>query len=275
MPATPAIGATYIHGTTPQEQERLVLLNRLSNAAFLEWLALREDEVALEVGSGLGLLCAEAAERAWRGRVLGVELSAEQLACAPRGGARPGSLEFVRGDALRLPLADGTRERGFDRAWCRYLLEHVPDPLGALRELRRILKPGGRAHAQENDVTLVRFDPPCPAFDRVWERFGELQGRLGGDPRIGTRLFRWFHEAGFVAIELSLAPEVHWAGSPRFAAWVENIAGNVRSGAERLVKERLARREEIDAALAELEALRTRPDSSACFAWNRAVGLKP
>jgi hypothetical protein len=127
---------------------------------------------------------------------------------------------------------------------------------------------------QENDISLVRFDPPCPAFDEVWSRFVELQSWLGGDARIGTRLFRLLRAAGFTEIELSLAPEVHWAGSPRFAGWVENLAGNVRSGAEALVREGLAGADLIDAALDELRLLARRPDASACFAWNRADGRK-
>jgi len=273
--ATRSSHAAYIHGTAPEEQERLVLLNRLSNRPFLEWLGLREDERGLEVGSGLGLLCAQAAALVPRGGVVGIELSAEQLARSPRTGDRPRNLAFVRGDALRLPFRDGAASGGFDRAWCRYLLEHVAEPAHVLREIRRVLRPGGRVHVQENDTTLVRFDPPCPAFDRAWERFAALQARLGGDARIGTRLYRLLHEAGFVGIELSLAPEAHWAGSPGFAGWVENLAGNVRSAAAALVRERLAAPGEIDAALAELRALRSRPDASALFAWNRATGRRP
>lgn len=264
---THTVRSTYIHGTAPQEQERLRLLNALSNEPFLRWIALREDEVALEVGSGLGLLCAEAARRVPRGRVVGVEISAAQIAQAPRAAGSPA---FVRADALRLPFA----ERSFDRAWCRYVLEHVADPLSVLREMHRVLAPGGRAHAQENDVTLVRFDPPCPAFDSVWSRLPELQHELGGDARVGTRLFRLFVEAGFDDVTLDLAPEIHWSGSPGFADWVENIAGNVRSVAAEMERRGLATRAQLDEALAELEARKTRPDASAFFAWNRATGIR-
>ena len=272
--AAPVANATYIHGTEPSEQERLALLNRLSNSAFLEWLALEPGETALEVGSGLGLLCAEAARRT-RGHVVGVELSSAQLARVPRGTRQ---LHFVRGDAQRLPIADGKEGRagaGFDRAWCRYLLEHVPDPLAVLREMRRVLAPGGRAHAQENDVSLTRFDPPCPTYDHVWARFAELQSRLGGDALIGARLYRLFHDAGFVEIELSLAPEAHWSGSPNFEGWVRNIVGNVRSAADALVREKLATAAEVTEAQRELLALLPRRDASALFAWNRAQGRKP
>jgi len=108
----------------------------------------------------------------------------------------------------------------------------------------------------------------------VWGCFIELQARLGGDARIGTRLFRLLTDAGFREIELDLAPEVHWAGSPRYLGWIENIAGNVRSARAELARAGLCSAEEIDRALEELLALRERRDASTCFAWNRARGRK-
>jgi SAM-dependent methyltransferase len=221
----------------------------------------------LEVGSGLGLLAQEVAGRVTRGRVIGVERSPEQLAAARRATPSP---EFVQGDAHALPFEGGS----FDLVYCRYVLEHLADPGRALSEMRRVLAVGGRCCVQENNIEINRFDPPTPRFDALWAKFGRLQAALGGDAYIGLRLFRLFREAGFREVELSVAPEVHWAGSPGFEPWVTNLIGNIRSGERALIESGLATRAEVDGAIAELTAHAAREDASAIFYWNRAQGVR-
>lgn len=259
--------AAYIHGTDGEEQGRLALLNRLTNGAFVGFLGVKETDAVLEVGSGLGILAGEVAARAREGVVWGVEYSAAQLSEA-KGGAT--NLRLVRGDAHALPFGD---ER-FDLVYCRYVLEHVADPLRVLREMRRVLKRGGRARAQENNISVNVLDPPCPRFGRVWRSFAELQRRLGGDALIGGRLFSLFKRAGFERVELSIQPEIHYAGEPTFGPWMENVAGNVRGGARGLIEQGLATRGEVDDALAELRDFAARDDASMIFYWNRAAGVK-
>jgi ubiquinone/menaquinone biosynthesis C-methylase UbiE len=259
--------ASYIHGTDPSEQARLAALNRMTNAPFLDFLNLGPADRVLEVGSGLGLLAAQAAARAPRGRVVGLEHSAAQLAAAP---PPPANLSLVQGDAHALPFPDDS----FDVAYCRYVLEHVADPVTVLAEMRRVVRAGGRVLAQENNIEINRFDPPCPAFERVWERFAQLQAMLGGDALIGRRLLRLFRGAGLRQIELSIQPEVHWSTSPGFVPWVTNLIGNVRSGEAALVGRGLASAAQVREAVAELQALMLRDDATAIFYWNRAAGVK-
>ncbi|HEX5709127.1 MAG TPA: methyltransferase domain-containing protein [Pyrinomonadaceae bacterium] len=259
--------AAYIHGTDGAEQERLALLNRLTNEAFVRFLDVKESEAVLEVGSGLGILAGEVAARASEGEVWGVEFSAAQLS---KAGSDAPNLRFVRADAHALPFAD----ESFDLTYCRYVLEHVADPARVLEEMRRVLKPGGRACAQENNILVNVLDPPCPRFEKVWRAFAELQRRLGGDALIGGRLFSLFKRAGFDRVELSIQPEIHYAGEPTFRPWMENVAGNVRGGARGLITEGLASATEVEGALAELSDFAGREDASMTFYWNRAAGLK-
>lgn len=258
--------AVYIHGTGGEEQERLALLNRLTNEPFVRFLGVRETDAVLEVGSGLGILASEVAARARE--VWGVEYSEAQLSRAERRGRT--NLRFVRGDAHALPFAD----ESFDVVYCRYVLEHVPDPARALSEMRRVLRAGGRACAQENNILANVLDPPCPRFEKVWRAFAELQRRLGGDALIGGRLFSLFKRAGFERIELSIQPEVHYADEPTFRPWMENVAGNVRGGAEGLITRGLATSSEVEGALEELREFAARDDASMIFYWNRAAGVK-
>jgi SAM-dependent methyltransferase len=257
---------TYIHGVEPGEQGRLGLLNRLTNKPFVEFLGVRPGMKVVEVGSGLGILAAEVASAAQGANVVGVEQSPEQIKAATKHAA----VRYVLGDAHRLDFEDGA----FDLVYARYLLEHVGRPEAVVQEMARVTRTGGRVAACENDVSLIRFDPPCPAFETVWQAFQAHQQQLGGDSRIGRRLYRLFRQAGLTKIELSVQPEVHWHGSPGFAAWVENIIGNVESGRAGLITAGLSSQSKIDAGVAELSALSTNPDASSCFIWNRAIAVK-
>lgn len=264
--------ATYIHGTAPSEQERLADLNRHNNPHFLQFLDLTGAQSILEIGSGLGILAVEVARAAPNARVVGLEYSAEQLAKAPRGEGVPANLTFLQGDGHALPFDDGS----FDVVYCRFLLEHVADPVRVLSEARRVLGRDGRVFAQENNILINDFDPDCPRFAGVWRKFADLQRTLGGDALVGKRLFRLMKQAGFEDVRLSIQAEVHHAGNghPSFEWWTRNLILNVRSGEAALMKHGLATRDEIEGACAELEALIRRDDATALFYWNRAVGVR-
>jgi SAM-dependent methyltransferase len=256
--------ATYIHGTGASEQQRLVELNRLTNDAFVRFLDVQPAMSVLEVGSGLGILAERVAAIAQR--VVGLEISWAQISMADDSSG----VVFVQGDAQAIPFENAT----FDLVYSRYLLEHVSDPPAVLAEIHRVLRPGGCVAVLENDVSLIRFDPPCPLFDQVWAAFVDLQRRLGGDALIGRRLFRLFHAAGFRDVELSVQPEVHWFGSPSWRGWVMNIIGNVESARTALIERDLSSRTAVDAAIDELGRLVDRPEGSALFVWNRARGVR-
>src|SRR5262249_58426917 len=98
----------YLHGTRPDEQRRLSLLNDLLNAGSLREMRLKGAERILDVGSGLGQL-SRAMARMAGARVIGVERSAEQIAEAERQAAPAGEDGLVglrQGAALRLPLRE-------------------------------------------------------------------------------------------------------------------------------------------------------------------------
>ena len=132
--------------TTPDvvEQRRVVR----------EMLELRAGERVLDVGVGPGFLSAEmAAEVGPDGKVCGVDPSDSMLAIARTRAARPGSapVELEPGDANHLPYPDSS----FDVATSTQVLEYVEDIPGALAELRRVLRPGGRVLLLDTDWDSV------------------------------------------------------------------------------------------------------------------------
>ncbi|HEX8651068.1 MAG TPA: methyltransferase domain-containing protein [Pyrinomonadaceae bacterium] len=259
--------ATYIHGTQSSEQERLKLLNELTNQPFVDFLELTETSAVLEVGSGLGVLAQAVAREVTKGEVYGVEYSAEQLAQVE--GSQP-NLHFLQGDAHGLEFEDDR----FDVVYCRYVLEHVANPLQVLKEMRRVLRPKGKVFVQENNILVNVFYPECPRFDALWRQFALLQEKLGGDALIGKKLLPLLRQAGFEEIELSIQPEIHYSGKPSFRPWIENQIGNVLGAAHQLETHQLATAAEIQQAVEEVRSFVDSPDAAAFFYWNRASAIK-
>jgi ubiquinone/menaquinone biosynthesis C-methylase UbiE len=110
---------------------------------LLELAALRPGEAVLDVACGTGLVTLEAARQVGPdGRVLGTDLSERMVerAAEAAAGLGLGQARFARMDAEGLDLPDG----GFDAALSALGILYCPDPARACREMRRVLRPGGR-----------------------------------------------------------------------------------------------------------------------------------
>ncbi|MEC3956912.1 methyltransferase domain-containing protein [Nocardia sp. CDC153] len=121
-------------------------------------LDIREGALVLDVGCGPGLFTRAFGQAAGAtGLAIGLDASPSMLAEAARTNA-VGSTGFVRGDAGRLPFVDKT----FDAVACFFALHFFPDAEGALVEIARVAKPGGRiavtalAHPDVVDYPLFR-----------------------------------------------------------------------------------------------------------------------
>ena len=139
---------------------------------------------ALDVATGTGMV-AEALVRRHGCRVVGLDQSPEMLAGATaRLRAKPelaARIEVVRGEAESLPFADGE----FDHLTFTYLLSYVDDPAATLRELARVVKPGGRM------ASLEFMLPPNRAARALWHVYVRL-----GLPVLGRLISRDWYEVG-------------------------------------------------------------------------------
>jgi ubiquinone/menaquinone biosynthesis C-methylase UbiE len=122
-------------------------------------------EAVLDVASGTGLIALAAAERVGSsGRVLGVDISEAMVAGATQRAAALGleHVRFARMDGEQLSCA----QHSYDLAYCALGLMYMPDPLAALRELFRVLRPGGRlAVAVWGDRARCGWSPVFPIVD--------------------------------------------------------------------------------------------------------------
>jgi SAM-dependent methyltransferase len=267
----------YLHGTEPHEQLRLSALNDLLNEASLREIHLQGGEKILDVGCGLAQLSRALARSAGSGTpVVGIERSPEQLAEATRL-ARTAGEEYVvdlrQGDALALPLKDS--EWGtFDIAHTRFLLEHVPDPLGVIRGMVRAVRPGGRIILEDDNHDVMRLWPEPPGFGPLWNAYMRSYDRLGNDPYIGHRLIALLFAAGAAPRRNTWIFFGSCSGSPTLEPCVENLIGVLESARETCIAAGLIERTSFEEGITALRAWKRRPDAALWFAISFAEGVR-
>lgn len=145
----------------------------------------------LDVGCGPGTLTADLASRV--AQVTAVENTAAVLDLARAEMANRTNVSYVVTDAHRLDFADDT----FDVVHAHQVLQHLADPVLALREMRRVCKPGGVVAVRDSDYLGFVWYPENAHFDEWMRLYQEAATANGGEPQAGRRLLAWAREAGF------------------------------------------------------------------------------
>jgi SAM-dependent methyltransferase len=267
----------YLHGTDPEEQRRLSLLNDILNESSLRELNLRGGESILDVGCGLAQFTRAMARTAGRGaRVLGVEREAEQLAEARRQAVASGEehlVELREGNALALPLKE--KEWGtFDVAHTRFLLEHVSDPLAVVRQMVRAVRPGGRVILEDDNHNVMHFWPEPPGAMALWQAYTHTYEQLGNDPYVGHKLVSLLYEAGAVPVRNTWIFFGSCGTHTHFHLYVENLIGLFEGARELILSTGALDSNSFDDTIAALRQWMHRPDAAIWFAIAWAEGQK-
>lgn len=183
--------ATYTHG----HHESVLRSHRWrtaeNSAAYLLPLLGPEDRL-LDVGAGPGTLTADLA--ALVGHVTATEVGPEELELSRRTAGERGitTLDFAVADVHALDLDDDT----FDVTHAHQVLQHVGDPVQALREMARVTRPGGIVAARDSDYAAFTWWPQVPELDEWMTLYQAAARANGGEPDAGRRLLSWAHAAG-------------------------------------------------------------------------------
>ncbi len=168
--------------------------------AIIDELPLDRARRVLDFACGDGSYSGWLADRVGaEGEVVALDISPAFLAHARQGLRRARSaaaVRFVQADIRNLPLADG----GVDLAWCAQSLYSLPDPVQALRQMARTVRPGGHVAVLENDE-LHHVVFPWPVEIELALRQAELASFVESSERprkyyVGRDLCRLFRAAG-------------------------------------------------------------------------------
>ncbi|MCV7441634.1 methyltransferase domain-containing protein [Mycobacterium paraense] len=156
---------------------------------------LKPGSSVLDIGCGPGTITADLAERVAPGPVLAVDQSADVLDVARAEVERRDlpNVTFATADVHHLEFADDT----FDVVHAHQVLQHVADPVQALREMRRVCRPGGLVAARDADYAGFIWFPRIPGLDLWLDLYGKAHRANGGEPDAGRRLLSWALAAGF------------------------------------------------------------------------------
>jgi len=259
----------YVHGYSQREGQRLN-----DQADTLEQILHHDSLFApgskvLEAGCGVGAQSKIISRMNPQTRFISVDISEKSIDEARKMELK--NVQFFSADIFNLPFED----QSFDAVLVCFVLEHLAEPLIALTELKRVLKPGGRIMVIEGDHGSAYFHPDSKFAQQAINCQVSLQKKNGGNSNIGRELFPLLNKAGFS--EILVSPRMVYVDSGRpnlvdgftrntFTAMIEGVR-------EQAIAEKLINREEFDRGINDLYRT-AEEDGVFCYTFFKGVGSK-
>jgi ubiquinone/menaquinone biosynthesis C-methylase UbiE len=187
----------YIHGHHPSVLQSHTWRTAENSAGYL-LPGLTPAMRILDVGCGPGTITAGLAARVELGHVTAIDAVPEIIEKAAADFPRP-NLTFATGDVYALGFPDAS----FDVVHAHQVLQHLTDPIAALREMIRVTKPGGLIAARDGDYGAMVWYPDLPALTQWRELYQRVARAAGGEPNSGRMLHAWARQAGLADVRRS------------------------------------------------------------------------
>jgi ubiquinone/menaquinone biosynthesis C-methylase UbiE len=250
----------HAHPSSPQAEEMADESMVRNLAAQAEAIWPQEEPIfdrhpvgsgsVLDVGCGTAEITERLAAKYPQATFVGIDLEEQHLERARARCARFGErVRFEPGDALAMAFPDPQ----FDLVVCRHLLHAIPDAAKALAEMRRVLRPGGRAHLIAEDYGMLWCHPTELESDGFWQVIPPRYGAaVGTDLHVGRKMFTLLHDlkmtdirADYIVVDTLRVPRDTFARI--WEAWrdgfvdpIVRLAGISREEAERRFREMIA-----------------------------------
>lgn len=235
---------TYVHG----HHESVVAQHRRRTAAEAAAFLLPHLEPGmrlLDVGCGPGTITTGLAERVAPGQVVAIDVEPTVLETAREVARERGieNISFEEASVYALPYTAGS----FDAAYAHQVLQHLAEPIAALEEIRRVLRPGGIVAVRDADYQTMVAWPRYEAIDDWRTLYTAVAARNGGEADAGRRIPSWLAAAGFEQLTVTTSNWVfhepddvrNWGDS-----WAERVTHS--SLAEQAIEYGLAERSDLE-----------------------------
>lgn len=182
----------------------------------------------LDVGCGPGTITLDLAQRVAPGRVVGIEPVDSPLEAARKEAGRRGdtTTRFERADVFALPYDDDS----FDVVHAHQVLQHLTDPVGALKEMARVCRPGGWVAARDADYAAMTWHPAVPELEDWRSLYRDVARGNGAEPDAARRLREWSRAAGLLDVAFTTSvwtyaddETCHWWGESQ----AERYSGDI------------------------------------------------
>jgi len=268
----PAMSDQYTHGHQESVLRSHTWRTAQNSASYLLGL-LKPGQDLLDVGCGPGTITIDLGDYVNPGTVVGVDREAGVLVQADelRRRNQAANVRFTAGDAYHLDFGDAT----FDVVHAHQLLQHLTDPVAALREMRRVLRPGGVLAVRDGDYGAFTWAPDDRRLDRWLELYHQVTERNGAEANAGRYLRGWVQAAGFSEVQVGGSTWT-FADSQSTAWWGGLWADRIRlsSFADQAVEYGLSNTEELGALSAAWQQWSTQPAAYFCALHGEVIARR-
>jgi SAM-dependent methyltransferase len=261
---------SYSHRGNPAFESELALRTAATEAAFFLPM-LRVGMRVLDLGCGPGSITLGFAQVVAPGEAVGVDLQPSQIAQAQTLSVARGvtNARFEVADVYSLPFPDGF----FDAVFAHAVLMHLREPVRALEEVRRVLRPGGIAGVRDSDWGGRIHAPMTPLLEQWYAITVRVRQRNGGDPFMGRHQRRLLLDAGFARAKASVSVASWTAGTPDATRRCANFLNAQLHGfAQTALAEGWMDQTTVQAVSAEIDAWAERPDALYVEMMCEAIG---
>lgn len=264
---------SYVHGYTDRETRRLLEQSLILEQLLHQGTTFPAGCRVLEAGCGVGAQTSILARRNPDIKLTSIDISGESVEKASR---LVTELGFEHVEVKQADLLDsGFEAASFDHIFICFVLEHLDDPVRALRAMKKLLVGGGSLTVIEGDHGSGFWTPETRASRLAWQGLVESQQKLGHDPNIGRRLFPLLREAGFKPEYVSPRPVYADQSDPVLLDGVVNqiITPMVFSAEQQVLEEKLVAESDWKQGLKDISRVASLEAGTFFYTWFKGVAV--
>jgi SAM-dependent methyltransferase len=231
---------------------------------------LRPGMDVLDCACGPGSITIGLPEAVQPGLVTGIDVDEVAIEIA-RSVTREQGVDNIRyetGSAYALPYDAAS----FDAVFAHALLEHLSEPLEALAEMKRVLRPGGLVGIRSTDLDHILMEPEDPTLLRANELRIRVQRHKGGDPGVGKHFRAMLHDAGFTRIRATASYDSY--GDPERIQQLKVFMVHDGERGDQLIEFGWADRETLTEIAEAWRKWAEKPGAFSARSWCEAIGWK-